>query len=150
LSVLLFDGVCNLCNGFVRFVIERDPHARIKFAPLQSAIADDLLASHRNQVRLPDSVVLVEDGRLFVRSTAALRVARHLRFPWFLARILLIVPSPLRDWVYDWIARNRYAWFGKRDTCMVPTPDVLARFLGTSPGLRRDPGTSSDELKPSR
>ena len=129
MTVLLFDGVCNLCNGIVRFVIERDPHARITFAPLQSAAAAKLLAGLPGRVDLPDSVVLVEDGALYVRSTAALRVARHLEFPWFLARVFLVVPSPVRDWIYEWVARHRYGWFGKRDTCMVPTADVRARFL---------------------
>ena len=127
--ILLFDGVCNFCNGIVRFIIERDPHARVKFAPLQSDAAATLLAGHPDRATLPDSVVLVEDGQFFVRSTAALRVARYLRVPWSLARIFMVVPRPVRDWVYDWIARHRYAWFGKRDTCMVPTPAVLNRFL---------------------
>jgi predicted DCC family thiol-disulfide oxidoreductase YuxK len=131
-TVLLFDGVCNLCNGIVRFVIERDSHARIRFAPLQSPVAADLLGRHPGRANLPDTVVLVEDGRLYVRSTAALRVAGHLRYPWPLARIFLIVPRPVRDWVYDWVARHRYGWLGKRDRCMVPTPDVAARFLATS------------------
>ena len=129
MTVLLFDGVCNFCNGIVRFIIERDPHARIKFAPLQSDVAATLLARHTDRANLPDTVVLVEDGQFYVRSTAALRVARHLRFPWSLARMFMVVPRPVRDWVYDWIARHRYGWFGKRDTCMVPTPDVSSRFL---------------------
>lgn len=129
MTVLLFDGVCNLCNGIVQFIIERDPDAHIKFAPLQSPVAVQLLAGHPNRANLPDTVVLVEDGQLYVRSTAALRAARHLRFPWFLARVFLIVPRPLRDRVYDWVARHRYGWFGKRDTCMVPTPELRARFL---------------------
>jgi predicted DCC family thiol-disulfide oxidoreductase YuxK len=128
-AVLLFDGVCNLCNGIVQFIIERDPRARIAFAPLQSGVAARLLAGYRDRAQLPDSVVLVEDGRFYVRSTAALRVARHLRFPWSLAWGFMVVPRPVRDWMYDWIARHRYAWFGKRDTCMVPTPEVGKRFL---------------------
>jgi predicted DCC family thiol-disulfide oxidoreductase YuxK len=138
-TVLLFDGVCNFCNGIVRFIIERDPHARITFAPLQSATAERLLANHPDRANLPDSVVLVDDGRFCVRSTAALRVARHLRFPWWLAGIFLAVPRPVRDWVYDWIARHRYAWFGRREACMVPTPDVRERFLEMSDSSRRHP-----------
>ncbi|HYN08561.1 MAG TPA: thiol-disulfide oxidoreductase DCC family protein [Vicinamibacterales bacterium] len=129
MTILLFDGVCNFCNGIVQFIIERDPRARIRFAPLQSDIAATLLASHPDRANLPDTVVLVEDGQVYVRSTAALRVARHLRFPWSLAWMFMVVPRPVRDWVYDWIARHRYAWFGKRDTCMVPTPDITNRFL---------------------
>ena len=129
MPILLFDGVCNFCNGIVRFIIERDPHARVTFAPLQSDAAATLLAGLPDRANLPDSVVLVEDGQLYVRSTAALRVARYLRFPWSLAWIFMVVPRPVRDWVYEFIARHRYAWFGKRDTCMVPTPDVSKRFL---------------------
>jgi predicted DCC family thiol-disulfide oxidoreductase YuxK len=125
--VLLFDGVCTLCNGFVRFVIERDPAGRFRFAPLQSDAAGRLLGN-APQPR-PDSLVLVEDGRVFTRSTAALRVARGLRFPWPLAYVFVAVPRPLRDWVYDAVARNRYRWFGRREVCMVPPPELRSRFL---------------------
>jgi len=125
--VLLFDGVCTLCNGFVRFVIERDPAGRFQFAPLQSDAARRLLSAAPQP--LPDSLVLVENGRLFMRSTAALRVARGLRFPWPLAYVFVAVPRPVRDWVYDAVARNRYRWFGRRDVCMVPTPELRSRFL---------------------
>ena len=78
---------------------------------------------------LPDSIVLIDEGRLFTRSTAALRIARRLRFPWPLLYGLIVVPRPLRDFLYDWVARNRYRWFGKRDSCMLPTPELRARFL---------------------
>ena len=125
--MLLFDGVCTLCNGFVQFVIERDPAGRFQFAPLQSDAAARLLGVAPPP--LPDSLVLLEDGRLFTRSTAALRVARRLRFPWPLAYVFVAVPRPVRDWVYDAVARNRYRWFGRRDVCMVPTPDLRSRFL---------------------
>ena len=125
--MLLFDGVCTLCNGFVRFVIERDPAGRFQFAPLQSEAARRLLGKAPQP--LPDSLVLLEDGRLFTRSAAALRVARGLRFPWPLAYVFMAVPRPVRDWVYDTVARNRYRWFGRRDVCMVPTPELRARFL---------------------
>jgi predicted DCC family thiol-disulfide oxidoreductase YuxK len=128
--VLLFDGVCTLCNGFVRFVIDRDPAGRFQFAPLQSDAARRVLGAAPQP--LPDSLVLVENGRLFTRSTAALRVARGLRSPWPLAYLLVAVPRPVRDWVYDAVARNRYRWFGRRDVCMVPTPDLRARFLDDS------------------
>jgi predicted DCC family thiol-disulfide oxidoreductase YuxK len=125
--VLLFDGVCTLCNGFVRFVIDRDPAGRFQFAPLQSDAARRVLGAAPQP--LPDSLVLVENGRLFTRSTAALRVARGLRFPWPLAYLFVAVPRPVRDWLYDAVARNRYRWFGRRDVCMVPTPELRARFL---------------------
>lgn len=128
-AVILFDGVCNLCNSAVRFVIERDPAARFRFAPLQSAVAERLIASAGVRDPLPDSIVLVEDGRISTRSTAALRIARRLRFPWPAAYAIIVVPRPLRDWIYNLVARNRYAWFGRRDVCMVPTPAVRSRFL---------------------
>jgi predicted DCC family thiol-disulfide oxidoreductase YuxK len=126
-AVLLFDGVCTLCNGFVQFVIQRDPAGRFQFATLQSDAARRLLQAAPQPV--PDTLVLVENGRVFLRSTAALRVVRGLRFPWPLAFVLVVVPRPLRDWVYDIVARNRYRWFGRRDVCMVPTPELRARFL---------------------
>jgi predicted DCC family thiol-disulfide oxidoreductase YuxK len=124
--VILFDGVCNLCNGFVQFVIARDPAARFRFAALQSASARRLLDGLS---AVPDSVVLVDGGRVYTRSSAALRIARGLPFPWSLARALIVVPRPLRDWVYDRVARHRYQWFGRKDVCMMPTPDLRARFL---------------------
>jgi predicted DCC family thiol-disulfide oxidoreductase YuxK len=128
-SVILFDGVCNLCNGAVQFVIERDRSARFRFAALQSAAAAPLLGAAASRQPLPDSIVLVEDGRVWTRSTAALRIARGLTFPWSAAYALIAIPRPFRDWVYDLVAKNRYGWFGRRDTCMVPTPALRARFL---------------------
>jgi predicted DCC family thiol-disulfide oxidoreductase YuxK len=129
LAVVLFDGVCTLCNGFVQFVIARDPMGQFQFAPLQSASAGRLLERLKVPDPLPDSIVLVEDERVFTRSTAALRVARRLTFPWPLLAVLLAVPRPLRDVLYDVIARRRYRWFGTREQCMVPTPDLRSRFL---------------------
>lgn len=131
MAVVLFDGVCNLCNGSVRFIIERDPRGRFQFAPLQSPVAERLIGARVDRTSLPDSIVLVDDERLYVRSSAALRIARGLRFPWPLAWVFIVVPRPIRDWVYDLIARHRYAWFGRRDECMLPTPEVKGRFLGT-------------------
>jgi predicted DCC family thiol-disulfide oxidoreductase YuxK len=128
--VILFDGVCNLCNGFVQFVIDRDPRAQFRFASLQSAAAAALLNGARGVRRaVPDSVVLIEGDRLYTQSTAALRVARGLGFPWNLSYAFIVVPEPLRDAAYAWVARNRYRWFGKRDVCMVPTPALRERFL---------------------
>jgi predicted DCC family thiol-disulfide oxidoreductase YuxK len=127
--VILFDGVCNLCNGFVQFVIERDPDGRFQFAALQSAAARRVLTAHGTLSPVPDSVVLVEEGRVFTGSTAALRIVRGLRFPWTLAGALLAIPRPLRDWIYRFVARRRYRWFGKREHCMVPTSALRSRFL---------------------
>ena len=125
--VVLFDGVCNLCNASVTFIIDRDPEALFRFAPLQSDVGRALVAEC--EVEGEDSIVLVEDGRCHVRSDAALRIARRLDGLWPLLGVLLIVPRPLRDAVYRLIARNRYRWFGKQDACRLPTPDLRARFL---------------------
>src|SRR5438034_10749732 len=104
--LVLFDGVCNLCNGFVQFVIERDPAARFQFAPLQSETAKRLLASAgRSTPETPDTFVLFEDGRVFTRSAAALRIARRLPFPWPLAYSFMLIPPVVRDAIYDWAAR---------------------------------------------
>ena len=103
--VVLFDGVCNLCNGLVQFIIRRDPHARFRFAPLQQKDAGN---SFTQNVKLfPASVVLLEDGRKYERSAAVLRIARQLRAPWPLLFAFIIVPRPLRDWAYDLVARHR-------------------------------------------
>ena len=127
--VVLFDGVCNLCNGAVVFIIERDPRARFRFGALQSEATAALLAATGVRDALPDSMVLVEKGRLSVRSQAALRIARGLRFPWWLLSVFVLLPRRLRDGMYDIVARHRYRWFGKRDACMVPTPELEKRFL---------------------
>lgn len=126
---MLFDGVCNLCNGTVDFIIDRDPQARFRFAALQSDSARPLLARCGLPAQFLDNIVLVEDGACYLRSAAALRIARGLRFPWPLLYAFVLVPRPLRDAVYDWVARNRYRWFGKRASCRMPTPALRARFL---------------------
>jgi len=128
-ATILFDGVCNLCNGFVQFVIARDPAARFRFATLQSDAASAVLRDAGVTAPLPDSIVLVEDGAAHVRSGAALRILRGLRFPWPLAYALIIVPRVVRDRAYDFIAAHRYRWFGRRESCWLPTPDLKRRFL---------------------
>ncbi|ABF87232.1 conserved hypothetical protein [Myxococcus xanthus DK 1622] len=129
-TVVLFDGVCNLCNGTVLFIIDRDPEARIRFTALQSQRAAALLAPHGVVPKEePDSFVLLQDGKLYERSTAALRVARMLKGPWRFLYAFIVVPRPLRDLVYRIIARNRYRWFGREAQCRIPTPELRARFL---------------------
>jgi predicted DCC family thiol-disulfide oxidoreductase YuxK len=128
--IVLFDGVCNLCNGTVRFAYARDPAARLRFAPLQSAVGRRLIAG----AGLPaaqslDSLVVVERGTLRRRSDAALAIARHLRWPWPLLGALAVVPRALRDAVYDLIARRRYLWFGRSAACPMPPPGLRGRFL---------------------
>ena len=128
--VLLFDGVCNLCNGFVRFVVRFDHDGTFLFAPLQSAVARELFDRHgiTTDDEDFDTVVLVEDGECYTKSTAALRVARRLDGPWPLAYPLVYLPERLRDGVYDLVARYRYRVFGQSDECQVPPPEVRERF----------------------
>jgi predicted DCC family thiol-disulfide oxidoreductase YuxK len=128
-SIICFDGVCNLCNGVVQFIIPRDPHGRFQFAALDSEAARRVLREAGVTPGDADSVILIEHGRAYVRSAAALRIARRLRFPWPLAYGLIAVPRPLRDRFYDVVARNRYLWFGKRDVCLVQTPEIRSRFV---------------------
>jgi predicted DCC family thiol-disulfide oxidoreductase YuxK len=130
--VLLFDGVCNLCAGSVRFVVDRDPGGRFRFAPLQSDVARDLLADHDVDPDDLDTVVLLEEGEAYTKSDAALRVARDLEGPSSLAWHTRFVPRIVRDAVYDLVATVRYDVFGKKDRCMVPTPQLRERFLATS------------------
>ena len=129
MAIVLFDGVCNLCNGVVRFVIDRDPQGRFKFATLTSVTAARVLSPGNTVETLPDSIVLVEEGRVFTKSDAALRVARRLTFPWPLLYGLIVLPRGLRDQAYDLVARHRYRWFGRQDSCIVPGPGIRARFL---------------------
>ena len=126
--IVFFDGFCNLCTGAVRFIIARDPHARFRFASLDSHAARTRLGPALDTQ--PDSVLLLDADGLHARSAAALRIARGLRGPWpLLARAASLVPRALRDRVYDLVARRRYRWFGQRDSCLVPTPALQARFL---------------------
>lgn len=127
--VIFFDGICNFCNALVRFVIRRDRAARFRFAALQSVTAKHLLGESGGDDLHFDSVVLVEGGQTYRNSTAALRIARGLRFPWPALYALMAIPAPLRDWVYRLVARNRYRWFGRSGQCMVPTPELRERFL---------------------
>lgn len=128
--VILFDGVCNLCNGFVQFVIARDAEKQFRFAPLQSAAGNRL----REQYGVPDavdSIVLLTGEEYFLKSAAAIRIVKRLGGLWPLLTVFLFVPRVLRDWVYDMVAAHRYQWFGKRDVCMTPTGDIKDRFLDT-------------------
>ena len=128
-SIILFDGVCNLCNGAVNFVIKRDPRNVFKFTPLQEKQGVLLLKKHAVDSRKLDSIVLIENGNVYIKSSAALRIARKLSGLWPLFFVLLIIPSFIRDGVYDFIAKNRYKWFGKKEQCMIPTPGFREKFL---------------------
>lgn len=127
--LLLFDGECNLCHGAVQFVLKRDRAQRFRFAALRSQAGQQAIAAAGVTGPLPDSMVLIHRGRLHVESGAALRVAKLLPFPWPLWFVFWLVPSPLRDLVYRFVARHRYRWYGKRQACWVPTAALRARFL---------------------
>jgi predicted DCC family thiol-disulfide oxidoreductase YuxK len=128
-SLILFDGHCNLCSGSVNWIIDRDPAGRFVFAPLQSGVGRETLAQFDLDPRRTDSVILVEAERAYTRSTAALRIARQLASPWPMLSLLAVIPAGVRDWLYDIIARHRYRWFGRTETCRMPTPELQARFV---------------------
>ncbi len=127
--VLLFDGVCNLCTGSVQFIIRHDPAGIIRFASLQSETGKTILKAFNLPENELNSLVFVENGKLFTRSTGALKVARYLSGGWPLLYTLIILPRFIRDFVYDFIGRNRYRWFGEKKECWMPTPQLQARFL---------------------
>lgn len=128
-NIILFDGVCNLCVGSVQFVLKRDTRNHFLFASMQSRSGQEILRRFDLSADVVDSFVLIENGRVYHRSTAALRVARKLRGLWPLLYVFIIVPRTVRDTIYNWIARNRYRWFGKKDECWLPTPDLKERFI---------------------
>ena len=130
LPVVLFDGVCNLCNGFVIFIIKRDRAGRIRFASFQSGYARQKLQEAGHHPDAFHSVILLRRGQVFERSDAVLEIFRYLGGAWPLLRVMGMFPRSIRDYVYNVIAQNRYKWFGKKDACMIPTPELKARFLG--------------------
>lgn len=127
--IILFDGVCNFCNNAVNFVIKRDKHAQIKFSVLQSEYAKKLMVQHGLITFSLDTFIFIDKGRLYQRSTAALKVCKYLNGLWPLCYGFIIVPTFMRDALYKLISRNRYRWFGKKDQCMVPTPELKQRFI---------------------
>lgn len=128
-AIILFDGVCNFCNGSVNFIIERDRKNYFKFAPLQSEIGQKLLGENGIDKTETDSVILIENGKAYTHSTAALKVANKLDGAWSWLYAFIIIPKPLRDFFYKTFAKYRYKLFGKTDACMMPTPEIRARFL---------------------
>ncbi len=128
-AIILFDGVCNFCNGSVNFIIERDRENYFKFAPLQSEVGQKLLGEYGINKNVTDSVVLIEDGKAYVRTTAALRIARRLSGAWRYFYGFIVVPSFVRDVFYKLFAKYRYKMFGKQEACLMPTPEIRERFL---------------------
>lgn len=127
--MILFDGVCNLCNNSVQFVIKKDKKKAFYFTSLQSNAGQQLLAQYRLSPNRFDSFVLIDNQKAYIRSTAALRVVKRLGGLWTLLYAFIIIPPFIRNAIYDWVARNRYQWFGKSESCMLPTPELKARFL---------------------
>lgn len=128
-KIILFDGVCNLCNGAVTFIIKRDKHDRFRYAPLQSEVGKALARKHAIDTSSIDTIILIDEDQYYTKSAAALVIARHLSGGYPFLYGLMILPSFIRDGLYDIIAKNRYRWFGKRESCMVPTPELKAKFL---------------------
>jgi len=129
-QLILFDGVCNLCNASIQYVIQHDKKDRFRYAPLQSTIGKQVLEKFKVDPSQTDSILLYsQENGLAVKSSAALKVAKHLGFPRNLLSVFLIVPAFIRNWVYDYIAANRYKWYGKKEECMIPTPELKAKFL---------------------
>ena len=126
---IFFDGVCSFCSFWVRFVIRRDPAGKFRFAPLQSPPGREACRALNLPEEPPQSVILKENGRYYTQSTASLRILRELTGLWPLLYALIVVPAPLRNLVYRFIAANRYRWFGKNDACFIPTPEIRSRFL---------------------
>ena len=127
--VILFDGVCNFCNYWVIFAIKRDKKKKIRFAPLLGETAKKLLLQFELDPTALSTVILIDAGKVFTQSSAALRMCKYLDGGWKMAYSLMIIPKFLRDAIYNIIARNRYKWFGKKEECMVPTPELKERFL---------------------
>lgn len=127
--VVLFDGVCNLCNSVVQLVIKYDQKKRFRFASLQSPFGQQVLQQFNLPATEFNSFLLLENGRLYTKSTAALRMAKKMGGWWALLYGFMIVPPFIRNGVYNWVARNRYKWYGKQETCWLPTPDLKMRFI---------------------
>ena len=127
--LILFDGVCNFCNYWVNFAIRRDKKRRLKFTPLQGETAKKILPKFQISTTSLSSVVIVDMGRVWTQSSAAIRICKHLDGGWKLFYAFIIIPKFIRDFFYNIIARNRYRWFGKKEVCMVPTPELGERFL---------------------
>jgi predicted DCC family thiol-disulfide oxidoreductase YuxK len=128
-KIIFFDGVCNLCQRSVQFILTHDPKAIFSFASLQGEVANKILLSHQLDNQQMNSFVLLENGEVYTRSTAALRVAKQMSGIWKLLYVFILVPPFIRDAVYDWIARNRYHWFGKQEICWIPRHGWKERFL---------------------
>ncbi len=128
--ILLFDGLCNLCNSSVNFILKRDKHAKFKFASLQSEIGKELCKQYNIDTNIVDSIILIKNDKVSIKSSAVLEILKDMPIGWRLLLIGIILPKFIRDWLYDVIAKYRYRIFGKKDECPIPPKDVQDRFLG--------------------
>ena len=128
-KIILFDGVCNLCNSSVTFIIKRDVHDQFRFAALQSEIGQHYIQKFKIDPVETDSIILIKKDKYYAKSSAALRIAKYLSGGYPLLYGFLIVPKFIRNAVYDYIAKNRYKWYGKKEQCMIPTPELKSKFL---------------------
>jgi predicted DCC family thiol-disulfide oxidoreductase YuxK len=128
MGIILFDGICNLCSNSVRFIIQRDPGREFKFTSLQSEAGKQYIEQYNIHETI-DSIVLIKGGKVYLESTAALKIASRLKWPWRIFGILQGVPKPVRDRLYRWIAKNRYKWFGRDESCMLPSKENRDRFI---------------------
>jgi predicted DCC family thiol-disulfide oxidoreductase YuxK len=129
-KLILFDGVCNLCNTSVQYIIKHDKNNRFLFTALQSDLGQQIIAEYKIDTKKTDSILLyTQEKGIDYKSTAALKIAIKLGFPTNLLSIFFIIPAFIRNWVYDFIAKNRYKWYGKKDACMIPTPELKSKFL---------------------
>ncbi|MFP3860851.1 MAG: thiol-disulfide oxidoreductase DCC family protein [Bacteroidales bacterium] len=128
-SIIIFDGYCNLCSNSVVFILKNDKKDNFRFTSLQSKYSQSLTEIEKNKSKIPNSIILLENGNIYTQSSAALRIAKKLRWPFPLAYALIVVPPFIRNAIYRYIARNRYKWFGKRNTCFIPDQNVDYKFL---------------------
>lgn len=128
-KIILFDGICNLCNQSVQFVIEHDKKNQFLFASLQSDFGQKFLKENNLDAENFESMIYIEDEKIYTKSSAPLKISKHLDGIISILSIFIVVPKPIRDFVYNFIAKNRYNWFGKNDSCWIPTKELNARFL---------------------
>jgi predicted DCC family thiol-disulfide oxidoreductase YuxK len=128
-NIIIFDGLCNLCNTFVQFIIRIDQNGIFKFTPMQSETAGEIFKQYKIDFKNMDTVILLKNNTIFYQSDAVLEIVKALKYPWKAFYFFKFIPKFIRDGIYNVIASNRYTWFGKRDSCMIPTEDIKSRFL---------------------
>lgn len=127
--IILFDGVCNLCTSSIQFVLKHEKNKEFRFASLQSKFGENILKKHNLDIENYDSIIFLENDNIYFKSSAALKIAKKLKFPFNIISIFIISPKFIRNPIYNFIAKNRYKWFGKKDVCFVATEELLDRFL---------------------